>query len=283
MSEIYIIKANGEKVVFDIQKLRVSLQKAGASEELSTKIAREIENSLYDGKSTNEIYKDAFFELRKSARPLAARYKLKKAILELGPTGFPFEKFVGELLHHQGFGTQVGVIIEGYCIHHEVDVIAEKEEQHFMVEFKFHSDQGRKCNVKIPLYIQSRFKDVERYWIEKLGHRNKYHKGWIVTNTRFTTDAIQYGECIGLMLVSWDYPQGGSLKERIEASGLHPITCLTSLHKKEKQSLLERDKVLCKTILENPNVLIELGLSAGRVQTVLEEIDGLCHPQNERP
>ncbi len=282
MSDIYIIKASGEQEVFDIQKLKTSLRKAGASEELSNEISFQIEGGIKDGMSTREIYKNAFNQLRKHGRPLAARYKLKQAILELGPTGFPFEKFVGELLHHQGFSTNVGVIVEGHCVQHEVDVVAEKGNQHFMVECKFHSDQRRKCDVKIPLYIQSRFIDVERFWLGKLGHKNKFHKGWIFTNTRFTSDATQYSECMGLMLVSWDYPQGGSLKERVEASGLHPITCLTTLRKKEKQILLERGKVLCKALFENINILKELGLSEGRIQAVSDEIDGLCHPKNER-
>lgn len=276
MSEIYVIKANGESTIFDIQKLKASLRKSGASKELSDEIAIQVKDVIYDGISTSEIYKKAFARLQKQEMPLAARYKLKKAILELGPTGFPFEKFVSELLHHQGFQTKVGVMVEGHCIQHEVDVVAEKGEMHFMVECKFHSDQRRKCDVKTPLYIQSRFKDVEQFWQKKAGHKKKFHKGWIFTNTRFTADASKYGACIGLMLVSWDYPKGGSLKERIEASGLHPITCLTSLKENEKQSLLEKGIILCKKLFEDTQILYELGLNEEQVEPVLKEIELLC-------
>ena len=100
--------------------------------------------------------------------------------------------------------------------------------------------RGRKCNVKIPLYIHSRFLDVEKAWQQRPGHDHKYHQGWVVTNTRFTDDAVQYGTCAGLNLVSWNFPKEGSLKERIDRSGLHPITCLSVLTKKEKQLLLDR-------------------------------------------
>lgn len=64
--------------------------------------------------------------------------------MELGPSGFPFEKFISEILKFQGFAVQVGVIVEGHCVKHEIDVVAEKGEEHFMIECKFHNTQGIK-------------------------------------------------------------------------------------------------------------------------------------------
>lgn len=124
---ISIVKMDGEKAVFDSSKLVSSLERSGANDVGISRILSHVEASLYDGISTKEIYKIAFSLLRKSSRPTAARYKLKKAIMELGPTGFPFEKFVGEILAHQGFSTNVGVIVKGHCVNHEVDVVAEKD------------------------------------------------------------------------------------------------------------------------------------------------------------
>ncbi len=276
---ITIVKMTGEKEEFDQSKLKHSLERSGASDVVIQQVIDEVEVSLYEGISTKEIYKTAFALLRRSNRPTAARYKLKKAIMELGPTGFPFEKFVGEILNYQGFRTRVGVTVKGHCVNHEVDVIAEKEQKHFMVECKFHSDQGRHCNVKIPLYIQSRFIDVEKQWSKKDGHDTKFHQGWIFTNTRFTTDAIQYGNCVGLMLVGWDYPKKGSLKERIDVSGLHPITCLTTITKNEKQQLLEKDKVLCMELCNQPELLKSIGISEKRHKNILKEAHELCNKQ----
>lgn len=273
---ISIVKMTGETAEFDPSKLRRSLERSGASDVVIKQVIDEVAASLYNGISTKEIYKTAFALLRKSSRPTAARYKLKKAIMELGPTGYPFEKFVGEILSYQGFRTRVGVIVKGHCVNHEVDVIAEKDEKHFMVECKFHSDQGRHCDVKIPLYIQSRFKDVEKQWRKKDGHDTKFHQGWIFTNTRFTTDAIQYGNCAGLMLVGWDYPKKGSLKERIDVSGLHPITCLTTLSKNEKQKLLSKEKVLCMELCNHPELLKSIGISEQRHKKILNEAHELC-------
>jgi len=272
-----IIKASGEKAVFSATKLRHSLERSGAGKQVVGQILSEVQAFLHDGITTKEIYKKAFDLLRKNSRPVAARYKLKKAIMELGPTGFPFEKFVGKILSYEGFRTKVGVMVKGHCVNHEVDVIAEKDEKHFMVECKFHSGQGRNCNVKIPLYIQSRFLDVEKQWRNREGHDTKFHQGWIFTNTRFTGDAIQYGNCVGLMLVSWDYPQNGSLKERIDSSGLHPITCLTTLSKVEKQKLLSREKVLCMELCHQPELLKSIGISEQRQKKILDEAHELCN------
>lgn len=273
---IFITKASGEKVPFSAEKLRQSLRRAGAGEEAMDSIVKEIGQRLYPEITTKEIYRRAFSMLRRASAYLAAKYKLKKALQELGPSGYPFEKYVGEILKHEGYQTKVGQIVQGHCVQHEVDVIASKDDQHFMIECKFHSDQVRKCDVKIPLYIHSRFLDVEKAWQQRPGHGHKFHQGWVVTNTRFTTDAIQYGTCAGLNLVSWDFPKKGSLRERIDGSGLHPITCLTTLTKKEKQLLLDKGIVLCQELCQNGQLLKEIGVQPAREKKVMEEARLIC-------
>ncbi|ELR69211.1 hypothetical protein C900_05282 [Fulvivirga imtechensis AK7] len=267
---------SGEKDAFDVFKLKHSLEKSGAGDELVRKIIEEVKSSLYEGISTKKIYKQAFSLLRKNSRPAAARYALKKAIMELGPTGYPFENFIGEILKYQGFLVKVGVIVKGHCVNHEVDVIAEKGTKHFMVECKFHRDQGRHCDVKVPLYIHSRFKDIERQWKKHPDHESKIHQGWIFTNTRFTSDAIQYSSCMGLALVGWDYPRKGSLKERIDIAGLHPVTCLTTLTRHEKQLLLEKNIVLCRQLDSQSQLLSEIGVVKARHSAVIKEVEGLA-------
>ena len=239
-NSINIIKHSGDIVPFNVDKLKDSLRRAQASEELIQQIVTQIESTIYDGITTKKIYQMAFKMLKGKSRVSASKYKLKKALMELGPSGFPFEKLVGKLLEYEGFETKVGVIVQGNCVQHEVDVIAQKDNTHYMIECKYHSDQGRFCNVKIPLYIHSRFLDVEKQWEHQKGHEAKLHKGGVYTNTRFTTDAIQYGKCVGLLLTSWDYPLGNGLKDRIDQSGLHPLTALTTLTKVEKTKLLEK-------------------------------------------
>lgn len=274
--EIFITKASGRSVPFSKEKLLQSLKRAGATEKLASGIANEVSGQVYGGMTTKKIYRLAFNLLRDRSSHLAARYHLKKAIMELGPSGYPFERFIGEILRYQGYSIRIGEIVKGKCVNHEIDVIAEKDQHHFMVECKYHNHPGTISEVKIPLYIQARFKDVEAAWITLPGHGTKFHQGWVVTNTRFTGDAIQYGTCAGLKMISWDYPGKDSLKGLIDDMGLYPLTCLTTLTKQEKRILLENKIVLCKELCHNPQLLEKMGMRNNRISAVLEEANQLC-------
>jgi hypothetical protein len=275
--KIYIQKASGEKVPFEEEKLRRSLSRAGAEKKTVEEVIKVIQDNLEPGLTTEKIYNDAFALLTQLSRPSAGRYKLKSAIMELGPSGYPFERFIGEILKYKGFSVQVGQIVKGHCVNHEIDVIAQKDDKHYMVECKFHNRHGYQCDVKIPLYIHSRFQDVEKQWILLPGHSSKFHQGWVVTNTRFTSDAIQYGTCIGLHLVGWDYPRKGSLNDLIDESGLYPLTCLTTITLDEKNRLLEAKIVLCKEICGDKKILENLGIDSIRISSILKEANDLCH------
>lgn len=275
-SELIITKASGEAAKFSESKLRSSLQHSGATNEQIDNVVKEISKKLYPGISTKKIYKMAYGLLQGSARPLAAKYRLKGAIMELGPSGFPFEKYFGEILRHQGYGVKVGEIVQGQCVQHEVDVVAIVDHSQLMIECKYHNSPGTICDVKIPLYIHSRFKDIEAQWLKFSKNKAVSYQGWVVTNTRFSDDAIQYGTCAGLKLIGWNYPAKGSLKDMIDTLGLYPITCLTSLTGHEKTILLEKKIVLCLELNNNRHLLEEARVSPARIETVMEEARQLC-------
>jgi hypothetical protein len=270
---IQIIKSSGKKVDFSISKLRNSLYKSGADELTVDTIINAVRDELYQGISTKEIYNRAFALLKNSKSIYASKYKLKKAIYELGPTGFPFENFIGALLQYSGYQTEVGKIVQGKCVNHEVDVIAIKNEQYIIAECKFHSEKTTTCNVKIPLYIHSRYQDIISQYKDTSKCPNE---GWVVTNTRFTSDAIAYGICAGLYLLSWDFPEDNGLKDRIDRLGLYPITVSTLLTNREKQYLLGRDIVLCRQLVNDNFYLDHLGISDTRKTNILSEISMLC-------
>jgi hypothetical protein len=276
-NNIKIKKFSGALVDFDKEKLIKSLRNSKASEDLVQKIASEVQKKLYDGISTKQIYQMAYRILNKTKeKSYASRYKLKKAIMELGPSGFPFEKYIAKIINSEGFKTEVGVYVQGFCVIHEVDVVAKNDHTHYMVECKYHNTQGRINDIKIPLYIQSRFMDIEKQHKKQNGENSKFHQGWIYTNTRFSSDAIEFAECAGLKLVSWDYPQGKSLKDKINNSHLFPITVLTTLTRKEKSMLLERNIIICKEICENPGLLLETGIDRSKHKKIIENARGLC-------
>ncbi len=277
---IEIVKHSGERVSFSIQKLKKSLSKSGADEDLVKEIANSVQEELYQGISTQEIYNRAFSLLKKRKGIFASRYKLKKAIYELGPTGFPFEKFIAALLFYSGYKVKTGQIVQGECVAHEVDVIARKENQFIVAECKFHGDEGRKCSVKVPLYIHSRYRDILNF--NGLGSANeKPNEGWVVTNTRFSEDALQYGNCINLFLLSWDFPKNDGIKDRIDRLGLYPVTVSTLLSQREKQFLLSRDVVLCRQLIDDAFYLDHLGVSENRKKRILLEIAGLSEHKDK--
>jgi len=273
---IKVKKFSGDIVDFDESKLIRSLKMAKADEDLAAKIVKEVNLKLYDGISTKKIYQMAFHLLKSKQRPSASRYKLKRAIMELGPSGFPFEKFIAHIFKHDGYDTEVGIIMQGNCVSHEVDVLAKKDERCYIVECKYHNLQGKTNDIKIALYIYSRYQDILRFIENSETKKTVDYQGWVFTNTRFTSEAMSYAKCVGLKLVSWDYPENKSLKYRINKSKLFPITALTSLTKREKLHFLEKGVVLCKEIYEEPGQLLEIGISDLRIKKVLADITDLC-------
>ncbi len=272
---IYVTKGNGDRVPFEEDKLRRALKNSGAGTLEIEKALAAVRRSLYQGIGTHKIYQTAYRILKKSSRHSAGRYRLKKAIMELGPSGYPFEKFVGRLMESRGYRATVNVIAQGKCVQHEVDVVARNDSEQIMIECKFHSDSKRNCDVKVALYIHSRFQDVSAAWAKAEPDADIRYTGMVATNTRFSEDAIRFSKCAGLKLVSWDYPNGNSLKDWIDRSGYHPITSLSYLKKAEKQRLLEKSVVLCRDVKDNEPLLRELGIPDSRISKLLSEASQL--------
>ncbi len=274
---IYIKKNNGEMELFSFEKLKRSLQSTGASKEVIDTIILGIYPIIHDGMSSNEIYKKAFTLLKKQNKVCASRYSLKRALFDLGPTGYPFERLVGALLKEKGYKTNVSVLLKGECVSHEIDVLAEKDGIVYAIECKFHSDAKASSNVKTPLYINSRFLDIQKQWNTNSNNVTHLKQGWLVTNTRFTEDAINYAKCVGLTLLSWNYPINNGLKENIDSHALYPLTTLTTLTKKEQHELINKDVILVKELISASSKMKKIGLSDNRIKLVLDEVQKLCN------
>jgi hypothetical protein len=215
--------------------------------------------------------------LKKQHRTTAARYTLKQAMFDFGPSGFPFEDFFAEILKSQGYQVETRQLLPGFCVQHEVDVVAKNAAQLIWVECKYHPVAGSVSNIKIPLYIHSRFRDLEQYLqTHQPLAKDQSVEGWLVTNTRFSDDAMAYGQCAGMHLIGWNYPSKGSLREMVDKAKLHPITCLTRLTRQEKNRLLERSIVLSKTLTQPGRWSELLHLSAERREKVMQEARALC-------
>jgi hypothetical protein len=275
---VQIVKANGQREAFSSKKLLRSLRRSGATPVVAERVLQEILGILHDGMQTREIYRKAFQILRsKETLPVAHRYNLRNAIMELGPDGFAFELLVGEIFRELGYVTRVGTIVQGWCIEHEVDISARKGHLHVLAECKFHNRTGYKTDLKVALYVRERFQDIEKGHEHHNAEGSREHEGWLITNTKLTSKAIKYSECVGQRVVGWGYPVrgNGNLEDLIMQTNIHPITALTSLSKHQKKQLIQDRIIICKSIERQPDVLVQIGVNESKVASVLREITSL--------
>lgn len=266
------IKNNaGETVEFEISKLENSLRNSGAGEQSLKRVLETILPKCFDGITTGELYRMAFEELKKISNSVAARYSLKKALLELGPAGFYFEQWIARVFQNIGYKTETGQLIKGHAVTHEADVIAKKDDKTYWVECKFRNAEDTKISVTTPMYVLSRIKDISNIQYNLFGTKTEFTAGWLITNTYFTKDSVAFSEYYGLRLLSWDYPKDKNIKSLVNQNALYPITCLTTLDGKQKQKLLEEKCVLAKELFNNQNLLNILELNDEKKSEVLKE------------
>ncbi|MES2668389.1 MAG: ATPase [Patescibacteria group bacterium] len=270
-----IVKADGSVEVFDGLKLESSLRKAGALDATAERIRHTIEASMGPTAQSADIYRRAFQMLRQDARPVAARYSLRRALFDLGPSGHPFEDFVAELFKKEGWTVEGRRIIPGKCVPHEVDVYASRGNEHLAAELKYHNSPGYKTDVKVALYVKARFDDIFQCK-EDEAKTCPVDIGFLITNTKFTKQAIDYATCSGMGLLGWSYPREGNLYDRIVAAGLYPVTALTMLKKAEKRLLIDKGIVTCDLVAQHRDVLRSIGLTPERIGSVVAEVNTLC-------
>lgn len=272
-----VIKNSGEVVPFNADKLRHSLLKSGASEADAADIIDVIRSRLYDGIPTKHIYKMAEKMLRKLSASHAARYNLRAGIRQLGPAGFFFEQFVALVFEAEGYQTKKNLSLVGRCVGHEVDIVIRRDDVNTMIECKFHGKQNTVSDVKVPMYILSRFNDLKDNAQDVFTSTDTIDKCLIVTNNRFTSDAIKFASCSGLRLLGWDYPSTDGLKAKVDGKRLYPVTCLTTLTLLEKEKLLFLGIILASQLIDQPDALAQVAIGETRHKKILHEAAGLCN------
>lgn len=265
-----ITKADGTVEPFEAKKLRHSLRNSGAAAGEVDAIVSQVEAVLHEGMTTQEIYRHAFSLLRGMEASVTARYSLRRALFGLGPTGFPFETFLARLFATQGYKTATGTMIKGKCATHEIDLAAYKADDAFIAEAKFHARPGLKSDLQVAMYSYARLLDLsdERICEEDICGIKRFK---LITNTKFTSTAIDYAKCAGVELLGWGYPKEENLFAMIETSKLYPITVLQGLSNAQKRILLEKDIVVCGDLIKRPQALDELGLSSKKTEALLFE------------
>ena|SRR3989344_1908126 len=272
MTKIYIIKANGEKAVFDPHKVISTCMRAGANSELATEIAQKTENQLRNGMTTKEVYRIVLSELSKEGgKAIMHRYRLKEAIMLLGPAGFRFQTYVGQILSKYDYDIKaIGSIFDGKCVKHEIDIVANSKpsNKRFMIECKYHNRRGSYTGLKESLYTHARFMDLIHLFDNEM----------LVSNTKVSNDTLQYAQCIGQKLLCWRYPEGHGLEEMIEEKDLYPITIL-KLNSKELHAFSKNNMMVAKEILsiDSKKLSNKIAIPQARLERLQNIVGEIIH------
>ena len=271
----HIIKSNGKLETFNEDKIITSLIKAGASPEQARETLDHLKPEIRDGASTADIHNMALRHLSKVEHKLALRYSLKRAMLSMGPQGYIFEEYIAKILDRYGYSTQVSQILEGCCVDHEVDVVAKKDNMVFFVECKYHNHRGTYSDVKTALYIHARFVDIEKAFRKKRDFGNIHYHGWLVTNTKCTSDAVKYASCVKLRIMAWQHPKVKNLQYYIENKKLYPVSILTTITKNQKEILFKSGILLVQELvsMDAGNIMRLLSIDKIRTLKILNEVD----------
>ena len=270
MASPFIVKASGEKQRFSPKKLRASLEKIGLPRKTAQDTTVQVAQKVKDQMSSRDVFNLAHQNLFKIDRPQAYRYSLKRGIYELGPTGFPFEQIIARLFSQLGYRVKTNVMVPGKCITHEVDAVAEKQDEISWIECKFHNEQGSTNDLKTALYVYARYLDLKEY-------RNGDHATamWLASNTRFSTEAITFSNCRGVNLLGWEYPAQGGLNVLLERYQLYPITTVSTLSRKQKVDLIRGDILTTVDFQNNRNRAIKLGIPDRKWVELNKDLDRL--------
>ncbi len=269
-----VIKASGLEEKFDSKKIYKTILEAGGS----GKIARDIINTVkkeYHNKITTKEILDIVLRELKNHPDIRARYDLKRAIMSLGPSGFPFEQFFAEVLNHYGYETTVDNHIRGKVVIHEVDIIAKNKalNKSYMIECKYHNETGTNTKLHVSMYTYARFLD--------LNEKQRPEMPWLVTNTKCTKDAVGYAKGVGLKVTSWNYPHNSSLQRLIKDKKLYPITILRSVDHNTKNKLFSAKVMVAKNLLNYSveDLMKKTNLDSKSVNKILEEVKAVCDIQ----
>lgn len=270
MRTVRVQKATHWYEPFRPEKILRSLERAGAGKDLAATVLTRLQSKVARGISTADIATRISLELDTLDRRVAARYRLRRALMELGPEGYPFEKYVGKIFSHYGYSVKIGQHIPGRCISHEIDVDAEKDGRRLMIECKYHNRRGVQSDAKVAMYTWARFEDIRDRGAAAHGGGAEFDEGWLVTNTKVTRDALAFGNCVGLKVLGWDEPHERGLQWIIESANLYPITCLPGLNSLQRRWLLQHDLLLCHEVIAQSAILPRLGFSpAAATQLVI--------------
>ncbi len=219
----------------------------GASRLEAEEIAGKIENRIYDGISTARVLQ-MIFQFIHRFNPRASRlYDLRRG-LSLMNSKPEFERFVQILLMNAGFEVNPNKILRGKCIEHEVDAIARKNGITYFVEVKHHYNYHAFTGLDESRIARALLEDVSEGF--NLGLTNlKIDRAMIVTNTKYSEQALQYGTCRNIMQIGWSTAANLGLRDLIQEKKLYPLSCIRGLKADLRLKLVDSGVVLINQLV----------------------------------
>lgn len=270
MENLYIINSLGEKEPFSLRKLYLSCRNSGLDDVAAMRVVGQIQKEIYPGIKTCEISEKIKRLLEGESPGSAMRFYLKKAMRELGPAGFTFEKYIGGIFNKNGYKVKLNQRVLGFCrCSYEIDFLAEKGNVVYIGECKYHNLAGERVDMKIALANYARFLDISKGSFFK----SRRLKSILVTNTKFTSEAIKYSKCTGVDMLGWKYPKGRGLEHLIEKEKLYPVTILPSFKGYLKEIFAQKGKILVLDLLDSPveKISEKLGVRKEEIRKLVEE------------
>ena len=266
-------KADGSMQVFDREKIVRTCLRMGADRRAAYEIAERIERRLYPGISTERILQMIFQFMRRDKPSVSNLFDLRKG-LSLMSSKPEFEVFVQALLARSGFEVTPNRLLVGRCVEHEVDAIAKKDGITFFVEAKHHSMYHTLTGLDESRIARAVLEDVMEG--VAMGKSDlKIDRAMIVTNTRYSEQAVRYGNCRNILQIGWSSPTDKGLQSMVAGTKLLPLSCLRGLGLNARIKLALSGIVLFEQIVQEDTMELarKTGLPGELIRNIKEKIE----------
>lgn len=199
---ISVTKQSGKREPYYAQKVLDSIVRSRVEPGKAQEILGKIEGKLYDGISTEELYRLVYRAIvEEGLKEASTFYQLREAIARMDSRDF--EQFVSDILASQGLETVWNQIVPGGCVDHQGDVIAkDKAGRVYWVEVKHHFEYHRDTDLGTMVEMWGRLADLKDGLLQGK-HEYDFVNAWLFTNTKFSEHAERYAKCKKLRLTGW--------------------------------------------------------------------------------
>ncbi len=268
---VYVTKADGSTQLYSREKVVQTCLRMGADQETAERVAMQVEHRLYEGIPTRKVLQLIFSLLRKPKPAVRHLFDLRRGISLMEPKP-EFELFIQVILEHTGFEVKHNMILKGLCGEHEADAIAVKNGLTYFVEAKHHENYHALTGLDETRIARAILEDVTEGYTAGVT-KTKIDKAVIVTNTKYSQHALNYGGCRGILQIGWTSPEGSGLRDAVEKHKLYPLSCLRGVDVETRLRLVDAGIVLIRQVLEHDAHYYEhkLGLPHQTVTDLMEK------------